>query len=61
MPIGCAREQKKPVATCATDGRNDTSGNAKIGDELRQADAVFTTGTAEQEFLDWLQGSYSLI
>ena len=57
----CAREQKKPVATCATDGRKDTSGNAKIAEELRQTDALFTTGTEEQEFLDWLHGSYSLI
>ena len=56
-----AREQRKPVATCATDGREDTSGNAKIGDDLLQDDALFTTGTSEQEFLDWLRGSYSLI
>ena len=56
-----AREQKKPVATCVTDGREDTSGNARIGEELRQDDALFSTGTSEQEFLDWLRGSYSLI
>lgn len=56
-----AREQKKPVATCAADGRQDTSGNAKIGDDLRHDDGWFTTDTSEQEFLDWLRGSYSLI
>ncbi len=56
-----AREQKKPVATCKTDGREDTSGNAKIGEELQHDDALFTTDTSEQEFLEWLPGSYSLI
>ena len=56
-----AREQGKPVATCATDGREDTAGNAMIREELRQDDAWFTTGTSEQEFLGWLRGSYSLI
>ena len=56
-----AREQKKPVATCEGDDRQDTSGNAKIGEDLRQGDAVFATDTPEQDFLDWLRGSYSLI
>ncbi len=56
-----AREQKKLVATCETDCREDTSGNAKIGEELRQDDALFTADTSGQEFVDWLQGSYSLI
>lgn len=56
-----AREQKKPVATCGADGREDTLGNAKIAEELRQGDAVFATGASQQEFVDWLRGSYSLI
>ena len=56
-----AREQRKPVATCAADGKADTSGNARIANELRQDDALFATGTSEQEFLDWLRRSYSLI
>ena len=56
-----AREQNKPVATCATDGREDTTGNAKIGKEQGQTDILFTTGNSEQEFLDWLRRSYSLI
>ena len=56
-----AREQNKPVATCADDGREDTSGNTEIGEGIRQGDAWFTTYTSEQEFLNWLRGSYSLI
>ena len=56
-----AREQKKPVATCEADGRQDTSGNTRIENDLRQGDAVFTTRTLEQKFVDWLRGSYSLI
>lgn len=56
-----AREQGKPVATCATDGQEDTSGNARIGEELRQDDLLFATDTSEEEFLNWLRGSYSLI
>lgn len=56
-----AREQKKPVATCEADGRQDTSGNAKIGEDHRQGDDLFATGTPEQEFVEWLRGSSSLI
>ena len=56
-----AREQRKPVATCETDGLEDAAGNARIAKELRQGDDLFNRGTSEQEFLDWLRGSYSLI
>lgn len=56
-----AREQKKPVGTCEADDREDTSGNAKMAEEGRQDDAVFGTDVTQQEFVDWLRGSYSLI
>lgn len=56
-----AREQRKPVATCAADGQQDALGNARIGEDLRHDDGWFTADTSEEEFLDWLRGSYSLI
>ena len=56
-----AREQKKAVATCEGDGRDDTSGNTRIAEDRRQDDAVFTIHASEKEFVDWLRGSYSLI
>jgi len=50
-----AREQKKPVATFASDDERDaTSGNSQIASELLPGDAVFSLGATDAEFAAWL-------
>ena len=43
-----------------TDGRT-LRGTPRSEKEFGRGDAWFTTDTSEQEFLNWLHGSYSLI
>lgn len=50
-----AREQRKPVATFADDGRPDTSGNKLISQVRMLADAVFPTSPDYAAFEIWLR------
>jgi DNA processing protein len=49
-----AREQKKPVATFAPDGRDDTSGNRLIQNEKRDGDSVFALVPEPDAYSQWL-------
>ena len=51
-----AVEQKKPVATFRSDGREDSSGNQHIEEEFRPGDQIFDlTSPRLQESLGWLR------
>ena len=50
------REQKKPVATFKSDGKNDTSGNTLIGEDSRTGGVAFDLAANESEYEMWLNG-----
>lgn len=55
-----AREQRKPLATFADDGTEDTSGNKLISQEQKLGDKVFPKTVEVQAYMRWLQTLSSL-
>ena len=49
-----AREQKKPVATFASDGKEDTSGNSLIQSEKQNDDSIFSISSDSDHYSSWL-------
>lgn len=49
------REQKKPLATFEADGTDETSGNALIAKERKEADAIFPDFFDERRYVEWLR------
>jgi DNA processing protein len=49
-----AREQKKPVATFLSDGKEDTSGNSLIQLEKQNDDSIFSVSSDSDSYSSWL-------
>ena len=50
------REQKKPVATFKSDGSQETTGNAVIGEDSRTGGCTFELVADESQYKAWLDG-----
>ena len=50
------REQRKPVATFKSDGREDTAGNTLIGQDPKTGRVVFKGAADQAQYETWLDG-----